>query len=420
MSSEIKDEICTVCATSFTDIKRKAIKCVFCKYTYCRECLQMYLMSGENKNNCMHCNRVLSDEFIEAHTSRIFMEKYNKIVFEETVLRKEKEMVPITTQLAGVIKEGNNALIYEETMRLVQFENTNTNDDIRKFNINLTNCPKVGCNGYVSEKTKWICTICNEKTCSVCLCSMKESHKCEPIVLESIKAIKSTSKECPGCKVYINRVSGCSQMYCTNCGVVFDWNTGKIEVGKYIHNPHYLQELQRKKQDNNPYNHWLYNHEYWIEQESIITHMIGSKNEFSQCLHIYKQIIELRDVYEIKRKLYRETQRELNEYQKLRIKYILKEITEEKWKTRAFTLHKKEKKYKYTEQVYTILIEKIVHIMTVAIENIYKDASSVSVICSTLYTDLKDMITETNTFLDINKSIRFTMYDYVVFPPRRN
>jgi hypothetical protein len=42
----------------------------------------------------------------------------------------------------------------------------------------------------------------------------------------------------------IFKASGCSQMWCTACHAVFDWNTMQIETG-IIHNPHYY-EFQRR------------------------------------------------------------------------------------------------------------------------------------------------------------------------------
>jgi hypothetical protein len=42
----------------------------------------------------------------------------------------------------------------------------------------------------------------------------------------------------------IFKASGCSQMWCTACHAVFDWNTMQLETG-LIHNPHYY-EFQRR------------------------------------------------------------------------------------------------------------------------------------------------------------------------------
>ena len=41
----------------------------------------------------------------------------------------------------------------------------------------------------------------------------------------------------------IFKISGCNQMFCTQCHVAFDWRTLQIETG-VVHNPHFMQWLQ--------------------------------------------------------------------------------------------------------------------------------------------------------------------------------
>jgi hypothetical protein len=40
-------------------------------------------------------------------------------------------------------------------------------------------------------------------------------------------------------------VKNCSQMWCISCKTPWDWNTGKIEHGGMIHNPHYYEWMRR-------------------------------------------------------------------------------------------------------------------------------------------------------------------------------
>jgi hypothetical protein len=55
------------------------------------------------------------------------------------------------------------------------------------------------------------------------------------------------SKPCPKCQSLIFRISGCDQMWCTQCHTAFNWKTGRLE--KNIHNPHFY-EWQRKNAAN--------------------------------------------------------------------------------------------------------------------------------------------------------------------------
>ena len=76
---------------------------------------------------------------------------------------------------------------------------------------------------------------------------LKKVHKCEESDIKTVEMIKKECKICPKCNVFIFRVSGCPQMWCTMCHTAFDYNTGAILNNKNIHNPHYFEFLN----DNN-------------------------------------------------------------------------------------------------------------------------------------------------------------------------
>jgi hypothetical protein len=65
-------------------------------------------------------------------------------------------------------------------------------------------------------------------------------HKCNADDIATAKYLATTTKPCPRCHSAIQRESGCSQMMCTSCHAIFDWNTLKEERG-VVHNPHFYQ-----------------------------------------------------------------------------------------------------------------------------------------------------------------------------------
>jgi hypothetical protein len=101
-------------------------------------------------------------------------------------------------------------------------------------------CPSSGCRGFLS--TAYKCGTCQVNFCSDCREPSEEEHTCDPALVATIKAILADSKACPACGVSISRVSGCDQMYCTQCDTPFSYSTGAVIKG-VIHNPHYFERM---------------------------------------------------------------------------------------------------------------------------------------------------------------------------------
>jgi len=101
-------------------------------------------------------------------------------------------------------------------------------------------CPSSGCRGFLS--TAYKCGTCQVNFCSECREPKEEAHTCDPALVATIKAILADSKACPACGVSISRVSGCDQMYCTQCDTPFSYSTGAVIKG-VIHNPHYFERM---------------------------------------------------------------------------------------------------------------------------------------------------------------------------------
>lgn len=121
-------------------------------------------------------------------------------------------------------------------------EQVKDKEERRQF---VKKCPGEDCNGFLS--TQWKCSLCNLKVCNKCLEVKPEDetveHFCNPENVKTAELINSDSKGCPGCGTCITKLHGCSQMWCPQCHVAFDWRTLRIVTG-VVHNPHYY-EYQR-------------------------------------------------------------------------------------------------------------------------------------------------------------------------------
>ena len=103
-------------------------------------------------------------------------------------------------------------------------------------------CPVAECLGFLS--TQWKCGVCNIWACPTCM-EIKGEHKddpheCNPDIVATAQLLKKDTKNCPSCAAMIYKISGCDQMWCTQCHIAFSWRSGR-RINGVIHNPHFYQ-----------------------------------------------------------------------------------------------------------------------------------------------------------------------------------
>ena len=105
-------------------------------------------------------------------------------------------------------------------------------------------CAGENCRGFIN--TGMECSLCETKYCGKCHEILNESqhHSCKNEDIQSAIMIMKDSKNCPNCHVVTYKISGCSQMWCTLCHTVWNWTTGNVETG-VVHNPHYFEYMRR-------------------------------------------------------------------------------------------------------------------------------------------------------------------------------
>lgn len=104
-------------------------------------------------------------------------------------------------------------------------------------------CPGNDCRGFLS--TAWKCGVCEKRFCAQCFAEKTSNdHECNTDDLETAKLIRKDSKPCPNCGIFIHKLYGCDQMWCTECSTAFSWRTGQVINGQ-IHNPHFFEARRR-------------------------------------------------------------------------------------------------------------------------------------------------------------------------------
>lgn len=252
-------------------------------------------------------------------------------------------------------------------------------------------CPVEDCKGFITQS--WKCGICDTKVCRSCKekvapdyvddpnLTTKENnkrrkeykeenqHTCNEDTLLALKEIKSVSKPCPKCKVPIMKLSGCSQMWCTECHVTFCWRTGEIVVTGNIHNPHYFEwraqngniEDEFAQVEVDPCNQHIptMNDISYITGTRAIVHRYDTYVEEPKLpLHIRTQIHNIVRLlnhiqdYEIERYI-RLSNLDMNlEY---RVRFMKKEIDEKKFKQQLQVFEKRKEKYQEFCMIFEML-----------------------------------------------------------------
>ena len=252
---------CGICCDKFNKTKRAPVTCHKCEYQACRECLSRYLLDPSvTIANCPNCHIEWTREFLRESFTLKFINTDLKHHREEVLFQQEKAIMPLRQAAAErkleiraleaellkhqaeMLRVENLVLITRQ--RILDLKYGKAPEPKNRF---IQPCPYENCRGFLSSQ--WKCGMCNMWTCKSCQeCkgpSNDSEHTCDPDKVQSAELIAKETKPCPKCGVRLFRISGCNQMWCTNCNdCAFDWVTGRIETT--IHNPHFF-EYQRSR-----------------------------------------------------------------------------------------------------------------------------------------------------------------------------
>lgn len=264
---------CSICCLKYNLSTRKKIVCPKCQYDSCRSCYERYFLNTISEPHCMNCRELwgyyLLFQFFtkvwvntewSKHRGRILL-GHEKSRLPEAMEYVEKEQIYRRAYNDHIQKSG---IFYAYHKKLYEDETTCTEEDKRKFivskiqyeqslyverkarhnspfvrialyrNIPRTiddpfreataskrtthkkvftwHCPDNECRGFLDEN--FVCGVCEIQACPDCLVRLNDAagmsdHKCDPNLVETVKNLKKSTRQCPNCKIHIHKISGC-------------------------------------------------------------------------------------------------------------------------------------------------------------------------------------------------------------------
>ena len=354
---------CVICDRN--NYGQKSYTCVKCNFKSCVECFKLCLT--QKKNCCLVCDEPITDDMIDI-VPKTF---YNKYIKDKKITKRTKIINVKNDKIVELIMEKIevNNKISELALIVYKYKNNSSEntkkDEEKKF---IKACPANECRGFLSSAYK--CGICEKFFCSDCeiekVSRNDEDHVCNEDIKASIAMLKKNTRPCPKCSTPIEKSEGCDQMYCIvpNCKTAFSWKTGKIDKG-IIHNPEYYRQQRELNNGEIPRN--VGDNPCGGVPEY---HDVGRKLRLNNINNIhwagYHQLIN-----HIRFALIRDLPTDIANvnYEDLRVKYIVGDIDEEKWKK---NLKIKIKKSEKDFNIYQIL-DMYVHASTDLFLNLMHD-----------------------------------------------
>lgn len=221
----------------------------------------------------MNCHRAWNREFLDTHLTRSWREGELKEHRGRILWDRERSLLPTSQEAVAVERQkrayGAEIADLSDQAAPLRAQLKAIEDEIARRQFYILNgreqgyagsepeqkerrqfiaaCPLADCRGFLS--TAYKCGTCTTQFCAKCRepTDTNSVHVCDPALAATMAAIAKDTRGCPNCGTGISKVSGCDQMYCTECDTAFSWTTGKVVVSGVIHNPHYYERMQKLK-----------------------------------------------------------------------------------------------------------------------------------------------------------------------------
>lgn len=218
-------------------------------------------------------------------------------------------------------------------------EDDKKEEEKKKF---VRRCTRDGCQGFLS--TAWKCGLCEWYSCAHCFVVKGQTHdvphECKKEDVETAELIKKDCKPCPKCGEFIQKSSGCDQMFCISCQTPFSWTSGKIVTSGPIHNPHYYEWMKRTggAMPRNPADvpcggfpgAW-----------ELVRFPRGVRRELANLFYEFHRICQ--ELQDISTRNFR-THFDNTQFTQMNVKFLLGELEEKKWGQQLAIAEKKKKR----------------------------------------------------------------------------
>lgn len=365
LAKKVKGE-CPICCVD----GQMMLKCPWCEYEVCVECMKTYILGGVGPARCMtpSCDKVLPNKLLISFFTKKWVTTEYKNYISKTLVEHEKSRIPESLPVVAMLKEKrqikerleylNNhgylrrsaeareikalrrrytELTYEITTIL---EGTPEGAENKvKVSTYLQGCPDGACRGLINEKGN--CEVCDVVICKDCRVRVDSEHKCDPSTVLTIKSLHSNTKPCPKCAASIYKIDGCDQMFCVVCHTAFSWKTGRVETGN-IHNPHFFEWLRNQSEDGvipRDAGRVRQNVDPCITREELLGRVrrILMRHLTDDNMRVYSQMTNY---------LYHTSEANIRRFSdtnlnKLRVKYLTGELSEELWTQKITAVHRR-------------------------------------------------------------------------------
>lgn len=344
-------EVCAICVENFNKRKRKQVDCSKCQMSICAECVKTWILTTNDVPQCMNCkcgytsdflcgiysNKFFNGELRDSQVNLFYDTEKSKLVATAQEMEEERLRNKKIKELRDKLNKMPYSYSYPMRDRRRELENElhelrYGKKKVREKSTVNRSCPDNDCRGFLNQA--WKCGICEKNTCSKCYCIKKKEHICNQEDIDTFEMLKKDTKQCPNCNYGIYKISGCSQMYCTECHTCFDWGTLRICTGA-IHNPHYFEYMRKQKKN-------LPRQPVDIPGTCLSIHTITSINSKHEAmfLEFFRFFNHIRDV-DMRRFPIALPENELNQMRK---DYLRNRIHEKEWKKKLKSILKKKEK----------------------------------------------------------------------------